>query len=139
MTKPLTPKQAAFCREYIQDCNATQAAIRAGYSARTARQQAADLLTKPNIAEHLNSLRKPLESEAIATYERACARMTEIMDSGSDGDAIRACDRLAKLRGWDQPTRVQTEDTTPPTYDLRALSDDELAAFETLLAKASPK
>lgn len=47
----LEPKQARFVTEYLVDLNATQAAIRAGYSKRSARSQACDLLTRPNIAE----------------------------------------------------------------------------------------
>lgn len=46
----LSPKQAQFVSEYLIDLNATQAAIRTGYSARTARQQAARLLADVNIA-----------------------------------------------------------------------------------------
>lgn len=46
----LTPKQAAFVREYLVDLNATQAAIRAGYSEKTARQQGERLLSKADIA-----------------------------------------------------------------------------------------
>lgn len=49
--KTLTPKQQMFVREYLVDLNGTQAAIRAGYSARTANEQAAGLLAKPSIAE----------------------------------------------------------------------------------------
>ena len=45
MDKPLTAKQAAFVREYLIDLNATQAAIRAGYSANTANEQGSRLLT----------------------------------------------------------------------------------------------
>jgi phage terminase small subunit len=47
----LTPKQAAFVCEYLIDLNGTQAAIRAGYSAKTANEQAARLLAKVNIAQ----------------------------------------------------------------------------------------
>jgi len=46
----LTPKQEAFCREYLIDLNATQAAIRAGYSAKTAKAVGHENLTKPDIA-----------------------------------------------------------------------------------------
>lgn len=46
----LTPKQARFVEEYLIDLNATQAAIRAGYSAKTARSVGAENLTKPVIA-----------------------------------------------------------------------------------------
>lgn len=45
----LTPKQQRFVEEYLVDLNATQAAIRAGYSARTAAVQASRLLTNVNI------------------------------------------------------------------------------------------
>jgi phage terminase small subunit len=45
----LTPKQARFVEEYLVDLNATQAAIRAGYSERTARQQGDRLLTNADI------------------------------------------------------------------------------------------
>lgn len=47
----LTPRQDAFVREYLIDLNATQAAIRAGYSAKTAKVQGARLLTNVDIAD----------------------------------------------------------------------------------------
>jgi phage terminase small subunit len=45
----LTPKQLAFCQEYVVDKNGTQAAIRAGYSENSANEQAAQLLAKLSI------------------------------------------------------------------------------------------
>ena len=45
----LTEKQKRFCDEYLIDLNATQAAIRAGYSEKTARQTATENLSKPYI------------------------------------------------------------------------------------------
>lgn len=56
MTSGLNEKQKAFCREYIVDFNATQAAIRAGYSEKTARNQASALLAKLNIQQFVQSL-----------------------------------------------------------------------------------
>lgn len=52
----LTPKQLAFIREYTIDLNATQAAIRAGYSEKTARQAGAENLSKPDIQAELTKL-----------------------------------------------------------------------------------
>lgn len=49
MVRGLTPKQEAFVNEYLIDLNATQAAIRAGYSARTANEQGARLLTNVSV------------------------------------------------------------------------------------------
>ena len=45
----LTRKQKAFCREYLMDRNATQAAIRAGYSFQTAMEQGYQLLQKTSV------------------------------------------------------------------------------------------
>ena len=57
-TKPkLTPKQEKFCQEYMIDLNATQAAIRAGYSKDTANRIASENLTKPDIQEFITILR----------------------------------------------------------------------------------
>lgn len=57
MAKKLTKKQQLFVDEYLIDLNATQAAIRAGYSVDTAREIGCENLTKPNIqqaiAEHM--------------------------------------------------------------------------------------
>lgn len=47
----MTPKQAAFVQEYLIDLNATQAAIRAGYSEDTARAIGSENLSKPDIAQ----------------------------------------------------------------------------------------
>jgi phage terminase small subunit len=66
----LTPKQRKFCSEYVVDLNATQAAIRAGYSAKTARSQASDLLTKPDIQEGIREAQKALASTLSITPEK---------------------------------------------------------------------
>ncbi len=52
----LTDKQKMFCREYLVDLNATQAAIRAGYSDKTARSQANRLLTNVDIEKRIQEL-----------------------------------------------------------------------------------
>ena len=66
----LTPQQTRFCHEYVIDDNATQAAIRAGYSAQSARTQAADLLAKPNIAEVIHRLRTDRAKRTDITADR---------------------------------------------------------------------
>ena len=54
----LTDKQSRFCDEYMIDLNATQVAIRAGYSENTAKEIACENLTKPNIQERIHELQK---------------------------------------------------------------------------------
>ena len=56
MASKLTPKQQRFVQEYLVDYNATQAAIRAGYSAKAARAIGAENLTKPDIAAEVQRL-----------------------------------------------------------------------------------
>lgn len=53
---PLNDKQARFAAEYLVDLNATQAAIRAGYSEKTAHAQGHDLLKHPEVAERIGVL-----------------------------------------------------------------------------------
>lgn len=52
----LTPKQALFCKEYLIDLNATQAAIRAGYSKKTACAIGYENLKKPHLAKEIQIL-----------------------------------------------------------------------------------
>ncbi|MCC6863263.1 MAG: terminase small subunit [Rhodobacteraceae bacterium] len=54
---PLTGKRERFCQEYLKDLNATQAAIRAGYSEHTAGSQAHDLLKKPEVQAEIDRLK----------------------------------------------------------------------------------
>lgn len=53
---PLKPKQELFCKEYLVDLNATQAAIRAGYSKKTAQQIGSENLLKPVISDRIAEL-----------------------------------------------------------------------------------
>lgn len=53
----LNPKQELFCQEYLIDLNGTQAAIRAGYSKRTADVQASKLLALPKVASRVSQLK----------------------------------------------------------------------------------
>jgi len=52
----LTAKQEMFCKEYLIDLNATQAAIRAGYSVNSAKEQGYENMTKPHILEYIQEL-----------------------------------------------------------------------------------
>lgn len=75
----MNEKQLRFCEEYIIDHNATQAAIRAGYSPKSARTQASELLTKPNIQEKIQELAEKVSTENIATAEEVLLHFTKVM------------------------------------------------------------
>ena len=93
-TQELTDKQMAFCREYVVDGNATQAAIRAGYSERTARQQGAENLTKPVIRAEIAKREAVLEERTGVKAEAVVrelallgfANMADYMQVTSEGD-----------------------------------------------------
>lgn len=54
--RPLTPKQALFCQEYLFDLNASRAAVRAGFSAKTSSRIGPELLGKPWVAKRIDEL-----------------------------------------------------------------------------------
>lgn len=69
-TKALNPKQERFVAEYLVDLNATQAAIRAGYSPKTAKEQGARLLTNAHIQQAVQERRQQHQANTGLTVER---------------------------------------------------------------------
>lgn len=63
----MNTKQEMFVNEYLIDYNATQAAIRAGYSERTARSIGQQLLTKLDIKNAIKEQREKIQNDNIAT------------------------------------------------------------------------
>ncbi len=63
----LSYRQRRFVAEYLKDQNGAQAAIRAGYSRHTAREQACDLLTRPNIKGAIDDKLRKIEIKAELT------------------------------------------------------------------------
>lgn len=66
----LTPKQERFVQEYLVDLNATQAAIRAGYSEKTARQVGAENLSKPYIQVEIAKARQQQQERTQITADK---------------------------------------------------------------------
>lgn len=71
-------KHEKFCNEYIKDMNATQAAIRAGYSEKTAGAQASKLLKIVNIKTRVAELREAYLDENIMTAKQVEYELTRI-------------------------------------------------------------
>jgi phage terminase small subunit len=66
----LTPQQERFCLEYLKDLNSLQAAVRAGYSARTARAQGSRLLTYVAVKARIAVLQADVAAKAGITAQR---------------------------------------------------------------------
>lgn len=76
--RALTPKQAAFVREYLIDLNGTQAAIRAGYSERTANEQAARLLANVSVSKAVADAQAERADRLEITADRVLAELAKI-------------------------------------------------------------
>ena len=74
----LTPKQQAFCDYYIASGNATEAAIKAGYSKSTAYSIGSENLRKPELFEYIQSHSQKKES-SIATAQEVLEFFSEVM------------------------------------------------------------
>ena len=106
----LNPKQARFVDEYLIDLNATQAAIRAGYSPRRAEVTGSEMVGKRNIAEAIAAKRKRLEIKTEITQERVLKE-------------------YAKLAFFD-PRKLLNADGSPKP--INELDDDTAAAIAGL-------
>jgi phage terminase small subunit len=74
----LTEKQKRFCEEYLIDLNATQAAIRAGYKAKTARSQGQRMLTKVDIQRRIADLMKERSDRTALTSDSVLQELSRI-------------------------------------------------------------
>jgi phage terminase small subunit len=99
-----TLKQRRFVREYLIDGNATQAAIRAGYSAKTAAAIGFENLRKPEIAEKVEAAQERIAAKLDVTADdiarelHRCgfANMADYMRVGRDGDPVLDFSQLTR-------------------------------------------
>lgn len=75
----MTPKQKRFCDEYLIDCNGAQAAIRAGYSPKTANEQGSRLLAKAHIRAYIDEQLARMHDEKIADAQEVMEFLTAVM------------------------------------------------------------
>lgn len=74
----MTPKQQRFVEEYLIDLNATQAATRAGYSARTANEQGARLLANVSVRKHIEEAKARRSERVEITQDRVLKEIARI-------------------------------------------------------------
>ena len=103
--RQVTQKQAAFVREYLIDLNATQAAIRAGYSAKTAAEQSVRLLKNVKIQGmvHEEMLKRSEKTEITAEYVLRTIKDTIEKNKSDDNydpkSVLRGCELLGRHLG----------------------------------------
>ena len=77
--KEPTPKQKAFADEFLKCGNQTEAAKRAGYSEKTARQAGAENMKKPVVLEYIQKRQKQIENARIADITEVMQYLTSVM------------------------------------------------------------
>lgn len=101
----MSPKQARFVEEYLVDLNATQAALRAGYSPRTANEQGARLLANVSVQEAIQTAQKDRSKRTGITAERVLQELAligfsdigKILDMDGESPRLRPVNEITKL------------------------------------------
>lgn len=134
-SKPLSPKQQRFVSEYLKDQNATQAAIRAGYSPGTAKQQGSRLLTNADVARAVGKRQQKVARKAEITAESLAEEFEEARQlakkQGQASAMVAATTGKGKLSG--HLIERHKHSGAIGTYDLTNLTDEQLAVLESIL------
>ena len=129
----VTDKQRAFIQEYILDYNATQAAIRAGYSTRTAKEQGARLLSNVNVSDELQkevakrSVRTGITADRVI-QELARIALVNPADINNMDDSAR--DDTAAINGYKVRTYTDKDGIIKTETDIKLC--DKIRALELL-------
>lgn len=138
----LSPRAERFAREYPVDLNITLAAIRAGFSQRTAASQGSRLLKDVKVQAAIQQWRKKIADKTDVTKERVLSEYAkvgfkDIEEPVTWGDKIRALDAIRKMLGFDAPTELSGPGGGP--IEVAEVSSTELArrmAFALIAATA---
>nr|DAK89753.1 MAG TPA: Terminase small subunit [Caudoviricetes sp.] len=111
----LTDKQKRFCEEYLIDLNATQAAIRAGYSPKTAEQTASRLLRNVKLQEYIAERQKELSRSTQITQERVIKELALIAFS-NNADYAHVVEKKMQVEAGGALVDVLDKDGKPVMY-----------------------
>ncbi len=93
----LNPREQEFIRRYVANGgNGKQAAIAAGYSPKSAKQQAHRLLTRDDLRAHLRELAAKADGPTVATLQRVQERLTEVIE----GNLSEFIDEAGRFKGF---------------------------------------
>lgn len=97
----LNARQKAFCEFYVASGNATESAVKAGYSKRTARSIGQRLLTNVDIQSYIEELNKKVKDNRIADIKEVKEFWTEVLRNKNQKiqDRLKASEYIAKTNG----------------------------------------
>lgn len=157
--KKLTPKQQAFADFYIELGNATQAAIKAGYSKKTAYSIGEENLRKPDIKAYIEQRMEELKTERVADQQEILETLTSVLRGESRAatliglgggeemierdmpptmsERIKAAELLGKrYRMWTDKVDIEHSGEIETKMDLSKLTDEELRAIANSIKTA---
>ncbi len=138
---PLTPKQERFVQEYLIDLNATQAAIRAGYSVKTARQVGTENLSKPVISDAIerarNARSERTEMTADWVLEQLREEATDRTEEASHSARVRALELIGKHLGM-FVERIKVDGEISAVTEIVVRTREEAAALLPLVRERKP-
>ena len=118
MERKLTAKQMLFCDEYIKSGNAKDAAIKAGYSPRTAKSIGQENLTKPDLKSYIDTKMAEIESHKIADAKEVLEFYTRVLRKEET-----------------EPEKLMDEDGSEQFYDREPSLKDRLNAAKELMKR----
>lgn len=133
----LTDKRRKFCDEYLIDLNATQAAIRAGYTEKYANTNASKLLQNTTISQYIRERQKELSRKTEITQERVIRELALIAFSNAT-DYARVVEKKMKIEVDGVLVDVLDEDGNPIMYRTvepvltEELTDDQKRALAVI-------
>ena len=102
----MNARQKRFCDEYLIDNNAKQAAIRAGYSPKTAKVIGAKLLTKANLKNYINEQLEKIHNENTADAQEVLEYLSAVMRGDGKEEVLRLVGSgVQEIAEIDIPTR----------------------------------
>ncbi len=113
----MTTKQKRFCNEYLIDLNATQAAIRAGYSVDNAKVIGCENLTKPNVKSYLDRIIAKREVRTEITQDKVLNELEKIGFANIDDYVV-----VDSSSGYDKVIIKDTKD----------IPDDRISAISSI-------
>lgn len=104
----LTARQLKFCEEYQLTLNATQSAIRAGYSEKTANRIASENLSKPDIQKKIQQLQLDSRKQADITKKEILSELAAILRANIK-DYLKFDGKKLEFKSFDELTDAQTK------------------------------
>lgn len=125
MVRKLTDKQKIFVYEYLVDFNATKAAIRAGYSKKTAHSIGTENLKKPEIQNFLEKYQNDRAEKCGIKFDMIVEELKKIgfaevnEEAVRPTDKIKALDAMARLLGFfERSVNEELEDLSETERDV---------------------